>query len=83
MAEVFDKERAASLIKEARRLAADLKVEVKEIETQMGSTPGPPTQAISVGLLALYPEMARCILLRSPNRQRFARQYRGKTLTVL
>ena len=36
MSDVYDKERAASLIKEARQLTADLKVEVKEIETLMG-----------------------------------------------
>jgi len=34
--DVHDRERTAALIKEARQLTADLKVEVKEIETQMG-----------------------------------------------
>ena len=32
----YDKERTEALIKEARQLTADLKLEVKEIETQMG-----------------------------------------------
>jgi hypothetical protein len=36
MSDVYDKVRTAALIKEARQLTADLKVEVKEIETQMG-----------------------------------------------
>jgi hypothetical protein len=36
MSDEYDKERTAALIKEARQLTADLKVEVIEIETQMG-----------------------------------------------
>jgi hypothetical protein len=32
----YDKERTAALIKEAQELTAHLKLEVKEIETQMG-----------------------------------------------
>ena len=36
MSDVYDKERTAALIKEARQLTADLKVEVQEIQTQMG-----------------------------------------------
>ena len=37
MAEEYDKERAAALIKEAREMTADLKVEVAKIKTQMES----------------------------------------------